>query len=82
MSDKDYNHIYYSDCPHFTIGKVDQWGESGYLFYEGMVYEYMEDRKDQYGRTFNPSTVEAFLLYAKRSNLEIPDYFLKAISTV
>jgi len=43
--------IYYQNCPHFTVGRVDQWGEHGYLLYEGRVYFYEEDRKEHCGST-------------------------------
>ena len=54
---ENYEHIYYLNCPHFTVGRVDQWGEQGFLFHEGHVYEYTEDRKDQWGRTFNQMSI-------------------------
>ena len=34
---ENYEHIYYLDCPHFTVGRVDQWGEQGYLLFEGKI---------------------------------------------
>ena len=54
MSSEDYSHIYYKNCPHFTYGRVDQWGEQGYLLYEGKVYNYSADRKNQSHTTYNP----------------------------
>ena len=74
-----YTHIYYKDCPHFTIGRVDQWGERGYLFYEGMVYDYMEDRKEQYNTVEHPRTVPEFIDFADYRGIEIPERFLEAI---
>lgn len=71
-----YDHIYYKNCPHFTVGRVDQWGEQGYLFFEGHVYEYNEDRKDQWGETYNQMSVQEFMTYAKRRKVNIPNEFL------
>ena len=79
MSNKNYYHIHYINCPHFTVGHVDQWGEQGYLFYEGMVYEYDEDRKCQTGSTFNPRSVEDFINFAKENDITIPPAFLKVL---
>ncbi len=76
---KDNYDIYYRDCPHFTIGRVDQWGEQGYLFYEGMVYNYVEDRKDQWGRTYNQQSIGSFLDQAEREKLTIPEFFRKVL---
>lgn len=76
MSKKNYDHIYYRNCPHFTVGRVDQWGERGYLLYEGMVYEYHEDRKCQYGETLNPRTKDDFLAYSNDNKIKIPAVFL------
>jgi hypothetical protein len=73
----EFSHIYYSNHPHFTVGKVDQWGESGYLFFEGRVFSYWEDRKDQCGETYSPMEVEVFLAYAKKQNIEIPAFFMQ-----
>ncbi len=74
-----YSHIFYRNCPHFTVGRVDQWGEQGYLFYEGQVYEYYEDRKEQYGKTYNPMSIEDFLAYAERKNIKIPQEFMQLL---
>ena len=79
MSKKIYAHIYYRDCPHFTVGKADQWGEQGYLFFEGKVYDYFEDRKGQYGETSTPREILDFLAYAKRSKIEISTNFMKVL---
>lgn len=76
---EDYSHIFYRNCPHFTVGRVDQWGEQGYLFYEGRVYEYYEDRKEQYGRTYNPKEVDEFLAYAEENSISIADSFQKVL---
>jgi catechol 2,3-dioxygenase-like lactoylglutathione lyase family enzyme len=70
-----YNHIHYLDCPHFTVGRVDQWGEQGYLLFEGKVYVYEEDRKEQCGRTHSPTSIYEFLAYAKQMQIDIPDDF-------
>jgi len=82
MDKKNYDNIFYLNCPHFTVGRVDQWGEQGYLFFEGNVYQYYEDRKEQYGRTYNPRNIEQFLEYAKRNEIKIPDDFLKVINGI
>ena len=74
-----YENIYYGDCPHFTVGRADQWGEQGYLLFEGKVYSYEEDRKDQCGRTFSPISIEDFLAYAEKNQIEIPEDFLKIL---
>lgn len=79
MSKKIYEHIYYKNCPHFTVGKVDQWGEHGYLFFEGQVYDYFEDRKSQYNETSAPREILDFLAYAKRNKIEVPSSFLKVL---
>lgn len=80
MSEKNYDHIYYKNCPHFTVGRVDQWGEQGYLFFEGMVYQYYEDRKEQYGTVSNPRNVEDFLNHAKENTLDVPLSFLEVLA--
>lgn len=79
MSRKNYENIYYRNCPHFTVGRVDQWGENGYLFFEGEVYEYHEDRKGQYGETFHPRGIQDFIAYAKHEKIKIPSDFLKIL---
>lgn len=71
----EFSHIYYQNHPHFTVGKVDQWGESGYLFFEGRVFSYWEDRKDQCGETYGPMSGEEFLALAKKLSIEIPSDF-------
>ena len=68
--------IFYLDCPHFTVGLVDQWGEQGYLFHEGKVYAYEEDRKNQCGRTYSAMSIEEFLTYAGQQNIVIPEDFI------
>ncbi|GAB4132816.1 MAG: hypothetical protein OHK0045_22390 [Raineya sp.] len=75
MSEK-FKHIYYLEHPHFTVGHVDQWGESGYLLFEKQVYNYREDRKEQYGEVDNPVDIEVFLEYAKKNNIVIPQDFM------
>jgi hypothetical protein len=79
MSRITYEHIYYKNCPHFTVGRVDQWGEQGYLFFEDHVYEYHEDRKDQWGETYNKRTINQFMSYAQKRELIIPDEFLNVL---
>ena len=78
MSEK-FNHIYYLDHPHFTVGHVDQWGESGYLLYENQVFSYWEDRKEQNGQVYNPLDITAFLEFASRANIQIPEYFMEKL---
>jgi len=78
----NYEHIFYLECPHFTVGRVDQWGEQGYLLFENKVYAYEEDRKDQTGRTYSKMTVEEFLSYAERLEISIPDEFMKRLDEV
>lgn len=76
---ENYKHIFYLDCPHFTVGHVDQWGEQGFLLLEGKVYAYEEDRKDQCGTTHSPMMVDEFLSFAKRNQIQIPEDFLKKL---
>jgi hypothetical protein len=76
---ENYEHIFYRDCPHFTIGRVDQWGEQGYLLFDGKVYCYDEDRKNQCGTTNSPMSVKDFLIYAEEHQILIPDDFLKKL---
>ena len=40
---ENYEQIFYLDHPHFTVGRVDQWGEQGYLLFEGKLYRHVED---------------------------------------
>ena len=79
---ENYEQIYYLDCPHFTVGRVDQWGESGYLLFEDKVYYYEEDRKDQCGTTNSPMTIRDFLTYAEKSQILIPDDFMEKLMRV
>lgn len=79
---ENYENIFYLDCPHFTVGRVDQWGEQGYLLFDGRVYTYEEDRKDQCGRTYSPKTIEEFLTYAERGRIAIPDEFMEKLREV
>jgi hypothetical protein len=77
---ENYEHIFYLDCPHFTVGHVDQWGEQGYLLYEGNVYAYEEDRKDQIGRTYSRVSITDFLTYAERNQVAIPTDFMERLT--
>jgi hypothetical protein len=79
---ENYEQIYYRDCPHFTVGRVDQWGEHGYLLFEENVYAYEEDRKDQCGRTYSPMRVEDFLKYAERQQIEVPHEFAEKLKEI
>jgi len=81
VATENYDHIFYLDCPHFTVGRVDQWGEHGYLFFEGKVYSYEEDRKDQTGITYSPMTVKEFLTYAENNQISVPDDFQESLRT-
>ena len=76
---ENYEHIIYFNCPHFTIGRVDQWGEHGYLLYEGNVYFYEEDRKDQCSSVRSPMTTEDFLTYAASQQIAIPGNFMEKL---
>ena len=78
---ENFEQIHYLECPHFTVGHVDQWGEHGYLLYEDKVYFYEEDRKDQCGTTSAPMRVEAFLAYAEARSIAIPNDFLEKLKT-
>jgi len=78
---ENFDQIHYLECPHFTVGHVDQWGEHGYLLYEGKVYFYEEDRKDQCGTSRAPMTTEDFLAYAEAQSISIPDDFLEKLKT-
>lgn len=75
--DGNYDQIHYLTCPHFTIGRVDQWGEQGYLLFEGKVFWYEENRKDQCGTTRSPMAIADFLKYADAQEIEIPEDFLE-----
>lgn len=75
----NYEEIFYLNCPHFTIGRVDQWGEQGYLLFEGKVYAYEEDRKNQTGRTYSPMTIQDFLAYAENHQILVPDDFMEKL---
>jgi hypothetical protein len=74
-----YDHIWYQKCPHFIVGIANQWGENGYLFYEGEVYSYMADRHEQYDVVTDKMSVPIFIDYAKRNKIEVPESFLKVI---
>ena len=77
---ENYEQIFYLDHPHFTVGDVDQWGEQGYLLFEGKVYSYEEDRKEQSGRTHSPITIREFLALAENSLISIPEDFSKRLA--
>ena len=77
---ENYEQIFYLDCPHFTVGRVDQWGEQGYLLFESKVYSYEEDRKEQSGRTHSPMTIDEFLTYAEKFQITIPEDFLRKLT--
>mgnify|MGYP001162053035 CR=1 FL=1 len=76
---ENYENIFYLDCPHFTVGHVDQWGEQGYLLFEGKVYSYDEDRKNQCGTTDSPMSISDFLKYAEKQEILIPDNFMETL---
>lgn len=76
---ENYEDIYYLNCPHFTVGHVDQWGEHGYLLFERKVYAYEEDRKDQTGRTYSPMTIRDFLRYADEYQITVPEDFINKL---
>ena len=78
---ENYEDIFYRDCPHFTIGRVDQWSENGYLYHDGKVYAYEEDRKEQTGRTHSPMTADEFLAYAEQQQMIVPEEFLTEIKS-
>lgn len=78
----NYEHIFYLECPHFTVGHVDQWGEQGYLLFEDKVYSYEENRKDQCGTTHSPMAVTDFLAHAERNQISIPDEFMERLKEV
>jgi hypothetical protein len=73
---QNYDHIHYLNCPHFTVGRPDQWGEHGYLLYEDNVYFYEEDRKDPSGSTRSPMPIQEFVRYAETSGITVPDDFM------
>ena len=79
---ENYVDIFYLDCPHFTVGLVDQWGEQGYLLYAGEVYSYEEDRKNQCGRTYAPISIDEFLSYAQREQIVVPEGFMEKLKEV
>ena len=78
----NYEQIFYLDCPHFTVGHADQWGEQGYLLFENKVYAYEEDRKEQTGRTHSPMTIKEFLIYAENVQISIPGDFIKKLDEI
>jgi hypothetical protein len=76
---ENYEQIFYRDWPHFTVGRVDQWGEHGYLLFEDKVYFYEEDRKDQCSSVRSAMTIPDFLAYAEKQQIEIPDEFIEKL---
>jgi hypothetical protein len=76
---ENFEEIYYRDCPHFTIGRVDQWSERGFLLYEGKVYSYEEDRKEQTSDVYAPRTIGEFYELAEKMQIEIPADFLEKL---
>ena len=76
---ENFDQIWYLDCPHFTVGHVDQWGEHGYLLFEDKVYSYDEDRKEQIGSTNSPQTITDFLTFAENNELAMPDDFMEKL---
>jgi hypothetical protein len=78
---QNYDEIFYLDCPHFTVGHVDQWGEHGYLLFENNVYWYEVDRKDQCDSTRSPMAVADFLAYARERSIDIPDDFMSLLTS-
>ena len=79
---ENYEQILYLDCPHFTVGYVDQWGEHGFLLFEGKIYSYEADRKEQCGTTSSPMSTEDFLVYAEQQQIWIPVEFLRLITEI
>lgn len=77
---ENYEHIFYLDCPHFTVGQVDQWSERGYLLFEGKVYFYEVDRKDQRHTARSPVTVGEFLAYTEEQRIPVPEAFLEKLA--
>jgi hypothetical protein len=57
-------------------------GEEGYLLFEGKVYRYEENRKDQCGSTHSPMAITEFLAYAERQQISIPDEFMDRVKEV
>lgn len=76
---ENYKHIHYLECPHFTVGRADQWGERGYLLFDGKVYSYEEDRKEQCGMTTSPVAIKDFLVYADKNQIAIPESFMEKL---
>jgi hypothetical protein len=79
---ENYEQIFYLDCPHFTVGRVDQWGEQGYLLFEDKVYSYEEDRKNQCGSTHSPTTIKDFLKSAEQLQISIPADFMEQLMEI
>ena len=79
---EEFDHIHYKKCPHFTVGHVDQWGESGYLLFEGEVYSYTADRHEQFDTIRNRMSIEKFVAHADKMKIEIPERFQKEMDAL
>lgn len=54
--------------PHHCSAGADQWGEEGYVLWEGQVYRYSIDRKNQQDELFERWSPEAFI-----ADLRVPE---------
>ncbi len=79
---ENYEQINYLDCPHFTVGRADQWGEHGYMLFDDKVFFYEEDRKDQCSSVSSPMPVSDFLAYAEQQLISIPDDFMAKLTDI
>ena len=70
----EFPHVSYWEHPHYAC-EADQWGEYGYLLYEGKVYHYHEDRKEQLGWTDSPRSIEDFLAFIRKKRIKISPEF-------
>ncbi len=77
---ENYEHIYYLDHPHFTLPGANQWYENGFLFHEGKVYSYEEDRNCQCGKTYSPMEPGEFVLHAEKFQITIPSHFMELLN--
>lgn len=70
--------IDYSNKPHFTIGKKNQWFERGYFYHEGEFYFYEDDRHENfYHYNFFAGSEEDFLDKLSDEDLdEMPEDFM------
>jgi hypothetical protein len=48
--------------------------------FEGSVYAYEEDRKEQCGRTYSPVSIGDFLIHAEHQQIPIPEAFLRELT--